>query len=112
MKKIMLSFCISLALLSGQSSLASMQNISKAEKIIPSYAKWGLLAVKETKAKYTDAQIIDYLHRGRQKSGHDTIEKFKLWLKKGNKEFGVFVNITFDTKTEEVLQITFTETDR
>lgn len=112
MKKIMLSFCISLLLLSSQSSLLGLDHAVAQEKIPPAYAKWGLLAVKETKSKYANTQIIDYLHRGRERIEHKTIEKFKLWLKGQDKEFGVFVNITFDTDTEEVLEITFTETDR
>lgn len=112
MKNVLLSFCISLSLLFGYVSLTGVQQISAYEKVNPPYAKWGLLAVKETEKKYKGAQIIDYLHRGRQINEQSTIEKFKLWLKKENQEFGVFVNITFDTHTEEVLQISFTETDK
>src|SRR5690625_4537043 len=77
-----------------------------------SYAKWGKLAMKETKQKYPDAQIIDYLHRGRQKRGDAMVEMFKLWLRGENREFGVFVNIEFDSETEKVLHITFLETDK
>src|SRR5690625_6094740 len=51
-----------------------------------SYAKWGKLAMKETKQKYPDAQIIDYLHRGRQKRGDAMVEMFKLWLRGENRE--------------------------
>ena len=35
------------------------------QKPIPSYAKWGRLAMKETKKRYPNADIIDYLHIGR-----------------------------------------------
>jgi len=83
-----------------------------AKTSIPSYAKWGKLAMKETKQKYPDAEIIDYLHKGRQKKGDAMIEQFKLWLRGESREFGVFVNIEFDSKTEKVLHITFLETDR
>lgn len=78
----------------------------------PSYAKWGLLAVKETKLKYPNADIIDYLHQGREINGDSTFENFKLWLKEGDREFGVFVRIEFITDTEELVGIEFEETSR
>lgn len=79
----------------------------------PPYAKWGKIAVEKTKEKYPKAQIIDYLHIGRKpKTVYVSIEKFKLWLREDEKEFGVFVDIEFETKTEKFLKITFRETDR
>ena len=98
--------------ISANSALANIPTIAHAEGEIPAYAKWGQLAVLETKSKYPDADIIDYLHEGRESKGDSTIEKFKLWLKEGNKEFGVFVRIEFKTDTEEVVNIEFQETDR
>ncbi|MET1013184.1 MAG: DUF3889 domain-containing protein [Paenisporosarcina sp.] len=78
----------------------------------PSYAKWGLLAMKETKSKYPNADIIDYLHEGKEIKGDSTIEKFKLWLKEDDNEFGVFVRIEYTTETEKVVGIKFEETSR
>ncbi|CAM4252262.1 hypothetical protein BAMA_06755 [Bacillus manliponensis] len=79
----------------------------------PPYAKWGKIAVQKTKEKYPKAQIIDYLHIGRKpKTIRISVEKFKLWLKEGEKEFGVFVDVEFETKTEQFLKISFQETDR
>ncbi|WP_099159123.1 YqzG/YhdC family protein [Virgibacillus ndiopensis] len=78
-----------------------------AKKEIPPYAKWGRLAMKETKARYPNADIVDYLHVGRDVRGKSSIEKFKLWLKEGNKEFGVYVNVEFDNQTEEILKVSF-----
>lgn len=88
-------------------------HMASAQKPVPDYAKWGVLAMQQTRSKYPMAQIIDYLHVGREdmKNGTST-ERFKLWLRQGNKEFGVFVTITFDTKTEEVKNVLFIETDR
>lgn len=77
----------------------------------PEYAKWGQLAMKETKNRYPTASIIDYLHLGRETKNGLTIERFKLWLKQNNKEFGVFITISFDSKTEVVKNISFIETD-
>ncbi|MFC4024219.1 YqzG/YhdC family protein [Oceanobacillus longus] len=84
----------------------------QAEEGIPSYAKWGRLAVQETKSKYPNAKIVDYLHVGREANGNTTVEKFKLWLNEESREFGVFIHIEFDTETDEVLNITFEETDQ
>ena len=90
----------------------NLEMIEHVKSTIPSYAKWGKLAMKETKQKYPNAEIIDYLHRGRKTKGETMIEQFKLWLRGENREFGVFVNIEFNSRTEEVLHITFLETDR
>ncbi|CAG9614709.1 hypothetical protein BACCIP111899_03942 [Bacillus rhizoplanae] len=80
----------------------------------PPYAKWGKIAVQMTKEKYPQADIIDYLHIGRKpKTTNVSVEKFKLWLREKNgKEFGVFVDVEFETKTETFLNIIFKETPR
>jgi len=88
------------------------ESVHAQDESEPSYAKWGRLAMKETKAKYPDADIIDYLHIGKEENGDTTKEKFKLWLKGKTKEFGVFVTIEFNNKTNEVTDISFEETDR
>ncbi|MFX3623504.1 MAG: DUF3889 domain-containing protein [Ectobacillus sp.] len=83
----------------------------EAKRQEPAYAKWGKLAVIKTKEKYPKAHIVDYLHIGREnKPNNVAIERFKLWLREGDKEYGVFIDITFNTKTETVLRITFKET--
>lgn len=81
----------------------------------PPYAKWGKIAVEKTKEQYPQADVIDYLHIGRErKSPAISIEKFKLWLrvKDGSREFGVFVNVEFESSTEKYVGITYRETDR
>lgn len=82
------------------------------KKPVPEYAKWGRLAMKKTQKRYPMAQLIDYLHMGRDKKNGTTIERFKIWMRQGNREFGAFVTISFDTKTEEVKNILIVETDR
>lgn len=89
-----------------------IKEASSFQKPIPSYAKWGRLAMKETKRKYPQADIIDYLHITRVETPNITTEKFKFWLRDSQHEFGVFVTIQFDSKTEKIIQITFKETDR
>lgn len=80
-----------------------------AEKETPPYAKWGSLAVQKTAEKYPNAKVVDYLHIGRENKTNTAIEKFKLWLKSGDKEFGVFVDIEFDKNTEQIVNTTFKE---
>ncbi|MEH7273822.1 DUF3889 domain-containing protein [Neobacillus vireti] len=82
------------------------------QKPIPSYAKWGQLAVKETQKKYPNVQVVDYLHIGKVPGEVSSTEKFKLWLKGPQKEFGVFVDIEFNNQTQKVIKVTYKETPR
>ncbi|KOS68905.1 hypothetical protein AEA09_10360 [Lysinibacillus contaminans] len=104
---IALGICITL-----QAVSAPIPAAAHAQQEIPTYAKWGKLAIKEAQSKYPNAKIIDYLHVGRESKADLTIEKFKLWLKEGDKEFGVHVSITFATKTENVVTVEMQKTDR
>jgi hypothetical protein len=83
----------------------STNNIVNAEKAIPRYAKWGKFAMRKTKEKYPNAKIVDYLYIGGDEGTKFSIEKFKLWLKGKDKEFGVFVDIKFDKETEQILDL-------
>ena len=85
---------------------------TQTQNEIPAYAKWSQIAIKETKIKYPNADIIDYLHEGSESNADSTIEKFKLWLKDSDKEFGVFVRIKYMKETEEIVYINFHETSR
>jgi len=80
-----------------------------AQQVIPAYAKWGKLAIKETESKYPKARIIDYLHEGSESQKDFTIEKFKLWVKEDDNEFAVFVRIKYRTETEQVITIELSE---
>ena len=99
-------------LLTVNSAPSYIPPVVPAQLEAPAYAKWGTLAINETKSKYPNASIIDYLHEGREYKEDSTIEKFKLWLKDGDHEFGVFVRIEFTTDTEEVINIKMQETSR
>jgi hypothetical protein len=81
-------------------------------KKIPTYAEWGNLAMEKTKERYPQAAVIDYLHIGKVQTQNNSVEKFKLWLKEGKKEFGVFVNIEFNTETKKVVSITYRESQK
>ncbi|GGN57590.1 DUF3889 domain-containing protein [Oceanobacillus indicireducens] len=91
---------------------APSEPITAEEAPAPSYAKWGQVAMKKTKEKYPDAKIIDYLHIGAITRNGETTEKFKLWLRGKDREFGVYIDIRYTKKTEEVIDIKFQETDR
>lgn len=91
--------------------LLSSVHIASAEvREIPPYAKWGRLAMQETKKRYPLADIVDYQHLGRDVvSSNRATETFKLWLRQDRREWAVRVIITFDTKTERAVSIQFRE---
>ena len=76
---------------------------------LPSYVKWGRIAMIKTQEKYPNSEITDYLHVGKENKNGKSIEKFKLIVKDQNKEIGVFVDLTFDTRTERLLAVNMTE---
>ncbi|MFD1204311.1 MULTISPECIES: DUF3889 domain-containing protein [Sporosarcina] len=108
-KELFIAFAITATAHSVHSIL--LPNVS-AQQQIPSYAKWSQIAIKETALKYPNANVIDYLHIGKVVHDGMTIEKFKLWLKEGNREFGMIVNVKYLTETEQLVDIEFQETTR
>ncbi len=98
----------------GTSDMISFpsESIVHAQRPTPPYAKWGNIAVQRTKEKYPDAEVVDYLHIGRVDEGNNTVEKFKLWLKGQNREFGVLWMLRFNKSTEETIRISFREVAR
>ncbi|MBO1625580.1 DUF3889 domain-containing protein [Bacillus cereus] len=110
MKRIFTCFVLGIVFATTYCNIYMHSSVVHAQ---PPYAKWGKLAVEKTKEKYPKAQIIDYLHIGRKpKTVNVTTEKFKLWLREDGKEYGVFVDVEFDTKTEKFLKIIFQKTSR
>ncbi|RKP56820.1 DUF3889 domain-containing protein [Cohnella endophytica] len=78
----------------------------------PEYAQWGKVAMDRTKAKYPGA-IIDYWHVGRTQVSADIAEeKFKLWLRNGTLEYGVWVTIRFYTANDRIITIDLSKKDR
>ncbi|MCM3765186.1 YqzG/YhdC family protein [Neobacillus niacini] len=114
MRKVMFSLMVTSALVFTEGAfLVGLPPISIAQqKPIPPYAKWGQLAMKKTHEKYPQAQIVDYLHVGRTTGPQSSVEKFKLWLKDSQREFGVFVDIEFENTTEKVISTKFRESTR
>ncbi|MGM9949937.1 MAG: DUF3889 domain-containing protein [Lysinibacillus sp.] len=102
MRKILLAIGLFIAAALAVTYIPMLMN---AEQETPSYEKWGKLAVEHIKEKYPNASLIDYLYVSRKTEQEATIETFKLWLREGSREFGVYVYIKFETATEEVIDI-------
>ncbi|REK76601.1 DUF3889 domain-containing protein [Paenibacillus paeoniae] len=78
----------------------------------PAYAKWGKLAMEETAKVYRDASIVDYKYEGRFGSTEGVAEeRFLLWLRQGDRQFGVRVSLKIQLETENVLTVKLTETN-
>lgn len=102
--------CIAFGIiLVGASTVASVSFQAAAQSEVPSYAKWSRLAIKETQIKYPQANVVDYLHIGSESERGATVEKFRLWLKDGNREFGVLVNVRYAPETDKLINIEFQE---
>lgn len=102
MRKLVLALEI---IVSTQSVVQQIPTIAPAQQEIPAYAKWGQFAMKETQTKYPNASIIDYLYEGSDLKENTTTEKFRLWLRDNDKEFGVSVKVEYTTETDELVNI-------
>lgn len=111
MRKIALAIGAIVAVGAAITYIPAMINAEQPAVSTPSYAKWGKVAMEHTKAKYPNASIIDYLHIGKEMHNETTTESFKLWLKEDDREFGLYLHITFSTKTGEILQVKEQETN-
>ena len=104
--KIGLSLGVLLTSGSGTSD-APIATLSKVE--VPAYAKWSRLAIKQTMLKYPQAEIKDYLHIDTNSKKVTSVEKFQLWLKEDDREFGVIVKVTYSAETGKFIRIDFQE---
>ncbi|ASA22549.1 DUF3889 domain-containing protein [Paenibacillus donghaensis] len=80
---------------------------------VPDYAKWGLIAVKETQKKY-QAEITDYKPY-RQEESQPAPGRGEVQADRQAQErqlFGVYVVIRFDPTTDKQQSIRFLETSR
>ena len=109
MQKILLVIALFIAGVLAVTYIPMMMN---AEQKTPGYEKWGKLAVEHVREEYPNASLIDYLYVGRDTEQEATVETFKLWLREGSQEFGVYAYIKYETKTEELIGINTEETSR
>ncbi len=64
--------------------------------------------MQETRSRYESASIVDYLHEGRKDlSPHLAEERFRLWLKRDRREFGVNVAVRFDPTDDRLIAVLF-----
>ena len=102
----MQKFVIALGIIaSTQTVTQQIPTLAPAQQEVPTYAKWGQFAMKETQSKYPNASIIDYLYEGSELKENTTTEKFRLWLRDSDREFGVSVKIEYTTETDELVNI-------
>ncbi|PID15962.1 hypothetical protein CSV63_04760 [Sporosarcina sp. P34] len=104
--KIILALGVIVTSVTGTSE-APVATLSKVE--VPAYAKWSRLAIKQTMLKYPHAEIKDYLHIATDSKNVPSVEKFQLWLKDEEREFGVIVTITYSAETGQFIRIDFQE---
>lgn len=84
-------------------------HIRYVKRTDPAYAQWGAVAIRETGKKY-GADVVDYLYMGRRRLSRDLAEeKFKLWLRKENREFGVYVTVRYHPITRQLVSIDYEE---
>ncbi|WP_211744947.1 DUF3889 domain-containing protein [Paenibacillus sp. Marseille-Q4541] len=77
----------------------------------PGYAKWGAIAVTKAQSKY-GASVKDYAHIGRTSlSDSMAEEKFRLLMKKEDKEFTIQVTVRFNSQTNELASVDFSKVD-
>ena len=96
-------------LLSSGMGVSDVPVVASSKVEVPSYAKWSRLAIKQTMLKYPHADITDYLHIATHTKKVTNVEKFQLWLKEEEREFGVLVTVTYSAETGDFIRIDFQE---
>jgi len=78
----------------------------------PEYAKSGQAAVLAAKQRYS-AEVVDYAYEGWNPAGSGQVEyRFRLWLRKDEREFGVRVAVKVSAASGEPTGMTWTEITR
>ncbi|WP_217595093.1 DUF3889 domain-containing protein [Cohnella sp. GbtcB17] len=102
-----------IALLAAAVWIGLAVRTGRADAADTTYHKWSLIAIKETKLKYPKAALVDYSHIGRtQLEGGLCEEKFKLWLRQADREFGVYVTVRFNDAEDRLVSVDMRETPR
>lgn len=88
---------------------ALMTNPTAAAAAQPEYAQWGNIAVQEAKKHY-NAVITEYQHLGRTVLTNQIAEeRFRLIVKKDGSEFPVTVIVKFNSRSNELIDVLFSE---
>jgi hypothetical protein len=83
-------------------------NIGLAQQ--PEYAKWGTIAVDETKQQYPDQELVDYQYEGKVVISDKREQyNFKMTLELNEERKEVRVYVLVNPKKEELIDVYFDE---
>ncbi len=95
---------------SGYSYVLPTEKVSAESGQLKEGEKWGELAIEEVQKKYDGVLIKEYKYVWHEEKKDGTgIKRFKFLLRHSGKEFGVYVTISYDVKSEEVKEIQIME---
>lgn len=66
---------------------------------------WKNFAIKETKKRYPLSQVLFAQKIWDNTKKNQTVKQYKVTVREGMKDIGVFVTISYDAKTEKVKKI-------
>ncbi|TDL82322.1 DUF3889 domain-containing protein [Peribacillus frigoritolerans] len=69
------------------------------------HTDWKNVAVKETKKRYPLSQVLFAQKIWDNTKKNQTVKQYKVTVREGMKDIGVFVTISYDAKTEKVKKI-------
>ena len=69
------------------------------------HTDWKDFAVKETKKRYPLSQVLFAQKIWDNTKKNQTVKQYKVTVREGMKDIGVFVTISYDAKTEKVKKI-------
>jgi hypothetical protein len=94
----------------GYTYVLPIEKVSAESEQLKENEKWGQLAIKEVQKKYEGVLIKEYQYVWHEEKKDGTgIKRFKFLLRHLGKEFGVYVTISYDVKSEEVKEIQLME---
>lgn len=109
-KKIIVLLFIAMLLGFHYTYVLSLEKVSAESGQLKEDEKWGQLAIEEVQKKYEGVLIKEYKYIWHEEKKDGTgIKRFKFLLRHFGKEFGVYVTISYDVKSEEVKNIQIME---
>ncbi|MBD1378827.1 DUF3889 domain-containing protein [Metabacillus arenae] len=103
MKKILIATTLILL------SVSPLGNASFAEEYYVKQTDWKSIAMKETKKRYPLAQVLFTQKIWDKTRKNMTVKQYKLTLREGNKDFGVYVTISYHPETEKIKSVQILE---
>ncbi|MDQ0862281.1 DUF3889 domain-containing protein [Bacillus sp. V2I10] len=79
----------------------------------PDYAKWGKIAVEETKKQYPNAQISDYTYQGKVFISDERVQyNFEFSLITNQQKKKVHVYVLVNPKSDKLIDVNFDEIEQ